>query len=841
MRRLPIRSLSAALAVILLFSLISVGSAASSSDASDGLLAVDAISHMEPTYDPVSGTDVVGVGFRYTLLSSGVGMGANCRTVLTNATVDPTGAGVRYPLLGMGAVVTNKATVGADASRLVRGGEGVADVAAERLYGVKSNGAEYAVRIVNIPLKYAETAVYARPYYVYLAGEEAVTVYGDIHTANSSGQKMKYSVEPADLNWRAGTLDEQNGEEKPSETAIYSDYIDHGDLMIRLPEDGTGAPTATAQVFYYGAAGLLKTVHVNTAWTVLSDLGIPEGTQAARIVIRPIDGQKQVDVTALAETVTVTASRQVGVIPLTFAAGSISVWDGTDIDDDDHNRTGYLTIRDAMIAPEKGSYFAALFYDEKKAYMGCTNGYTERARKLLDIAPAGAVYVRFIISGEEDEIASPVYLNRLNAYYAGCADYRRFTQEAAIQEPSVLTADMPAHQGMQNALWNMEQLTNITYTPKAPVPQKVRDYPADVKHKGMVYSSTRIEQTYVPNNVSFHTFMTAVQNPNSYLYTVDLERDYKNKNGKTYYGAVCSTACAHSLNIIPNYTTHQWAEIPGMEVLEQQDMQQLELCDTIVGDGHVAMITEILRDFFGRVVQVKVSEAAGSDVHSTKYTVSALLERFPLNVYTICRYGRLAEVTYTPSEYVAVGEENAKNVTYDGILIPRKGDMANWRAEETVILDIIKPGAFTHFELYKDGELLEARIIDPYISVIELTEAIYHTPGQYKARLLDEVGGEHSGWCQWYVTDATSRAELYQDTRHVKVSFSATNAEPLYVQWMDGASNGTIHVTVLTEQHLADGYGIFAPATGKIKARVAFRTPFGIVYAALPEAITVKK
>lgn len=832
------RYVSALMTVILLCALIPTGGAASSVYTPDALLTVVATSHMEPAVEADSGTEVVGVAFRFSLQANGVAMGYGRRPVLTEATVDPTGAGVRYPLVGMGAVCTNRAAVAADTTRLVRGAEGVTDIAVQRLYGIAVGSAEFAIRIVDIPFRYAETAVYARPYFVYRAGEEEITVYGGICAENSSGTKAKYIVESADLNWQAGTLDETSGKERDSAAAVRTDYVDHGDLMLRLPQDGAGHPTATARVFYYGSAGLLAVTKVTANWTVLSDLGIPEGTQALRIVVTPAEGAENADAAALAAAMSVTASRQAGVVPLTFSAGSLSPWDGTETAAADHNRTGYVTVGDFIVKPESGCRFATFFYDQNKNYIDCTYNYTEKARRLTDIAPARAVYARFIVCGAGEKGALPAYLTRLNAYYRGCESYLKFTAEAAVKEPSVLTADLPAHQGMQNALWNMEQLVKITYRPKATVPQKVRDYPADVSHKGMVYSSTRIEQTYVPNNVSFHTFMTAVQNPNSYLYTVDLERDYGNKNGKTYYGAVCSTACAHALNIVPNYTTYQWTEIPDMVPLERQDLRDIQLCDTIVGEGHIVMVTEILRDVFGRIVQVSVSEASGSDVHVTKYTFSAFVERFPADKQTYCRYAKLAEVTYTPSDYVAVGKEEKQTVTYNTHLIPRKGDRANWRTEETVVLDVLKQDSFTHVELYKDGERVELR---PIAAVIELTEELYHTPGMYQARLIREGTAECSAVCSWYVTDAASVAELYQDTRHVKISFSATNAEPLYVQWMNGTTNATIHITPLTQQHLADGYGIFAPATGVLKARVVFRTPYGIVYAKLPEAITVEK
>ena len=40
-----------------------------------------------------------------------------------------------------------------------------------------------------------------------------------------------------------------------------------------------------------------------------------------------------------------------------------------------------------------------------------------------------------------------------------------------------------------------------------------------------------------------------------------------------------------------------------MVVLEEQSVQSLKLCDTIVGEGHVVMISGIVRNAAGEIVQ----------------------------------------------------------------------------------------------------------------------------------------------------------------------------------------------------------------------------------------------
>ncbi|MBQ9964383.1 MAG: hypothetical protein IJP14_04605 [Clostridia bacterium] len=406
-----------------------------------------------------------------------------------------------------------------------------------------------------------------------------------------------------------------------------------------------------------------------------------------------------------------------------------------------------------------------------------------------------------------------------------------FKQDLEPVDPNQeYVSDTPQNLGALNALLNMKQMAEIRYTPLKSLPQQWQDFKPGVERVGLVYSSTRPESLFVPNNVSFHTFMTALQNPNSYLYTVDLGK-LGNVNGHTYYGAVCSTACAYALGIKPNYSTHQWPDIPGMETLADPSAEKLKLCDTIVGNGHVVMVTNITRNKQGEVGRITISEAVSPTVRSTSYTPKELKDRFPPTAYTYCRYENLASVTYQPSEYVAVEGEPQKTVTYNTAIIPRKGDKANWLAGQNVVLDVLQPASYTEVEIYKDGVLFQTKTIQSVITLSDLQA------GKYQARLVK--GNAHSDWCYWIVVDPKVTVTPHGSDRKVTVTFSATNATPLWVQWANGYQNGTVHVDPLSAEEQAAGTAVCSYKKGYFKIRVAFETEYGIVHSELPKAITV--
>ena len=148
--------------------------------------------------------DVKGLGFKFDVAATGVSY-----TMEKNSYVaDFSNANIKamdntnYKLVGMGAVMTNKTSIGTDGSvfRLdVVDGKQVVDVPAYYLCGLDEASASFAVRITGIPDAYNDKAIYARPYYVFEnANGEEITVYGDIVGASYNG---KLSNNDGELEW----------------------------------------------------------------------------------------------------------------------------------------------------------------------------------------------------------------------------------------------------------------------------------------------------------------------------------------------------------------------------------------------------------------------------------------------------------------------------------------------------------------------------------------------------------------------------------------------------------------------------------------------------------------
>ena len=115
----------------------------------------------------------------------------------------------------------------------------------------------------------------------------------------------------------------------------------------------------------------------------------------------------------------------------------------------------------------------------------------------------------------------------------------------------LLYHDIPSSKGVENALRRAKQMAEVEYTPvkRLPIVEKCLNSdgtqryienhsPVGFPIRGMIYSSVRRNEKYLGFNVSLETFITAVSNPNSVVYTRPIKGTGQHVHN--YYGIVCS-------------------------------------------------------------------------------------------------------------------------------------------------------------------------------------------------------------------------------------------------------------------------------------------------------------
>lgn len=230
------------------------------------------------------------------------------------------------------------------------------------------------------------------------------------------------------------------------------------------------------------------------------------------------------------------------------------------------------------------------------------------------------------------------------------------------------------------------QMATLEWTPVSPVPMNGGNfYPKGMTVTGVPYSSVKEINTYLFQDVSYHTFMTAVHNPRSVLYTEDISKaPYHGKNCAPYYGAVCSSAVMFAFGINIPYYANQIIRLPFMDRLEYQEIDSLKVCDVIWKNGHVQMIYEI-EHRADTLYRITTFESSGRSAHLADYSKEQFLKMWNKERYVGYRNNHLKY-----SEGV-VEYRKLPPVYYNEDLCPSKGDRSVYRTTDTVTINIFNP------------------------------------------------------------------------------------------------------------------------------------------------------
>ena len=358
-----------------------------------------------------------------------------------------------------------------------------------------------------------------------------------------------------------------------------------------------------------------------------------------------------------------------------------------------------------------------------------------------------------------------------------------------------------AYQGALNAVKKAYQLTDIAFTPLKPIANNIGTYLADSTYMGMIYSSVKEIGTYVGSNISFHTFMTAIHNPRSKIYTDWINRKpYHGTNCRAYYGTVCSALVSYALGLMPILASYDFPVFDEMEELDITDTDVFHLADVLWRKGHVAIITDVIRDSKDRVILLEVSESVANGCR--KYTVKrgSIPGSIGNRYKKLLRYTHLEDNTaYTPApEFVSVLDENPVQFVYNDDICVDKGDRSCYFVGESVTLNLLSPG--DSVQVFKDGALYSSIPVEK--ENIRLSGLDF---GMYQARIFQ--GERNSDYTTWIMVDKT----VVPSVDEMKVYFGSENSTPVSLFFCSkaGGRGYTVNESIcrrFSEEEITDGY-----------------------------------
>jgi len=158
-------------------------------------------------------------------------------------------------------------------------------------------------------------------------------------------------------------------------------------------------------------------------------------------------------------------------------------------------------------------------------------------------------------------------------------------------------------------------MSRVKWTPVADeMPIKGKGYfKKDTEYTGVPYSSVKDVGRYIGFDIFLKTFLAAVQNPLSVVYTENLSK--KVTNAGCYYGKVCSSYTSYALQCGTYYVSrrHTPPYRQGVSLVEPQTAQVAKIGDIIFTPpspgSHVEIVTEITKNDAGKVTHVRVEDS----------------------------------------------------------------------------------------------------------------------------------------------------------------------------------------------------------------------------------------
>jgi hypothetical protein len=343
-------------------------------------------------------------------------------------------------------------------------------------------------------------------------------------------------------------------------------------------------------------------------------------------------------------------------------------------------------------------------------------------------------------------------------------------------------------------------MSRVKWTPVADsMPKRGGHFTAGEEYTGVPYSSVKHVGRYIGFDIFLKTFLAAVENPNSVLYTENLYG--KVTNAECYYGKVCSSYTSYALQCGIWYVSklHGPRFREGVTIVEPQSAQAARPGDVIYtpparknGGSHVEMVTEVVRDKDGRVTHVRIEESRPQTTSNTlrsaeafdSYLSSRSRELYRITDLDVWRGDNKAESFLFPNY-----EEDSATPRINRVLLLDRGDWVPYFKGQQVKINIMD----------RDGQGVDALVIKRGDQVVEEIK----TPGKGVVERSFETCGDYTAHCVMQDGSLSEACEFAV----CELDFSDPPAEiSRGTPWEIGLTTDNMNAIIVYFKNSADGY-----------------------------------
>lgn len=376
------------------------------------------------------------------------------------------------------------------------------------------------------------------------------------------------------------------------------------------------------------------------------------------------------------------------------------------------------------------------------------------------------------------------------------------------------TSNAPTWQ--ESAAAHARLLSQVKWTPVAgTMPNRQGGFFEVGKQRtGVPYSSVRSEGRYIGFDISLRTFLAAVENPHSVLYTENLTG--KVSNAAAYYGSVCSAYTSYALGCGIWEVSRRYGPPvgKGIVLVEPQGAEAAQVGDVIYtphatesSGSHVEMITAVTRDAAGHVISVRIEESRPPTTATTERSASAF------NAHLATRNKQLLRITDRDAWRGTNCAEPLLFPNYEADAMPPNINRA-------LLLDLgdwvpyAKNSPVKFHIMDRDQQGVRALVIQRAGKTVEeistnkpsLHERRFVNCGDYTAHVI-HADGSTSQQCQFAVCDLA--LNLPQESVPLEggwqVRFSTENIKPIAIYLWNEADSYGRHPLFLQKQEQQAG------------------------------------
>lgn len=353
-------------------------------------------------------------------------------------------------------------------------------------------------------------------------------------------------------------------------------------------------------------------------------------------------------------------------------------------------------------------------------------------------------------------------------------------------------------------------MSGVKWTPVTNgMPRRGGEFSAGKEYTGVPYSSVKHVGRYIGFDIFLKTFLAAVENPESVLYTENLYG--KVSNAECYYGKVCSSYTSYALQCGIWYVSklHGPEFREGVTTVQPQSAQGAQPGDVIYtppakrnGGSHVELVTEVVHDATGQVTHVRVEESRPQTTSNTlrssaafdKHLAGRNRELYRITDLDAWRGGNRAESFLFPNY-----DDDSATPQINRVLLLDRGDWVPYHTGQPVQINIMdRDSKGVRSLVIMRGDDVVETINDPPRGVIErsLDEC-----GDYTAHCVMQ-DGSLSQACEFAVCKLNFQLPATKVSRNTEweIEITSDNIKPIIVYFKNPADGHDEHNLFITEE-----------------------------------------